>query len=83
MRSLLVACAVASVAAMRAVRSSDVRRREVPLVRAAAAPRARRAQLLSKPSTLKEILVEGSRKARGIAEETMERVREAVKLGYS
>jgi tryptophanyl-tRNA synthetase len=45
--------------------------------------RARRAQLLSKPSTLKEILVEGSRKARGNAEETMDRVREAVKLRYS
>jgi tryptophanyl-tRNA synthetase len=45
--------------------------------------RARRAQLLSKPSTLKDILVEGSRKARGIAEETMERVRGAVKLRYS
>jgi tryptophanyl-tRNA synthetase len=45
--------------------------------------RARRAELLSKPSTLKEILVEGSRKARGIAEETMDRVREAVKLRYS
>ncbi len=45
--------------------------------------RARRAQLMSKPSTLKEILVEGSRKAQGIAEETMERVREAVKLRYS
>ena len=44
--------------------------------------RARRAQLISKPSVLKEILVEGSRKARGIAEETMERVRHAVNLSY-
>jgi tryptophanyl-tRNA synthetase len=45
--------------------------------------RARRAELMAKPSTLKEILVEGSRKARGIAEETMDRVRDAVKLRYS
>jgi tryptophanyl-tRNA synthetase len=44
--------------------------------------RARRAQLMAKPSALKEILVEGSRKARGIAGETMERVRGAVKLVY-
>jgi tryptophanyl-tRNA synthetase len=45
--------------------------------------RARRAQLMAKPSGLKEILVEGSRKARGIAAETMQRVRDAVKLDYS
>jgi tryptophanyl-tRNA synthetase len=45
--------------------------------------RARRAELMAKPSALKEILVEGSRKARGIAQETMERVRDAVKLDYA
>jgi tryptophanyl-tRNA synthetase len=45
--------------------------------------RARRAELMARPSTLKEILVEGSRKARGIAQETMERVRDAVKLNYA
>jgi tryptophanyl-tRNA synthetase len=44
--------------------------------------RARRAALLDKPSALREILFEGSRKARGIAQETMERVRGAVKLRY-
>jgi len=44
--------------------------------------RARRADLMRKPDALKEILVEGSRKARGIAQETMERVRDAVKLNY-
>jgi len=44
--------------------------------------RARRAELMRHPETLKEILVEGSRKARGIAQETMERVRDAVKLNY-
>jgi tryptophanyl-tRNA synthetase len=44
--------------------------------------RARRAELMSKPTALKEIMVEGSRKARGIAQETMARVRDAVKLSY-
>jgi tryptophanyl-tRNA synthetase len=42
--------------------------------------RERRAQLLAKPSSLKEILHEGSRKARSIAAGTMDRVRDAVKL---
>jgi tryptophanyl-tRNA synthetase len=45
--------------------------------------RARRAQVLAKPEALREILQEGSRKARGIAQETMARVRSAVKLKYS
>ena len=45
--------------------------------------RERRAQLLAKPQSLREILHEGSRKARGVAQETMERVRSAVKLKYS
>ena len=44
--------------------------------------RARRAELLAAPQTLREILHEGSRKARGIAHETMERVRAAAKLKY-
>jgi tryptophanyl-tRNA synthetase len=44
--------------------------------------RERRAELQSKPEALKEILHDGSRKARGIAQETMERVRSAVKLSY-
>ncbi len=44
--------------------------------------RARRAELLSRPSALRDILHEGSRKARSIAEETMDRVRAAVKLRY-
>jgi tryptophanyl-tRNA synthetase len=45
--------------------------------------RARRAQVLAKPEAMREILHEGSRKARGIAQETMARVRSAVKLKYS
>jgi tryptophanyl-tRNA synthetase len=44
--------------------------------------RARRADLLASPSTLRDLLHEGSRKARAIACETMERVRAAVKLKY-
>jgi tryptophanyl-tRNA synthetase len=44
--------------------------------------RTRRAELLAKPGALREILYEGSRKARAVAQETMERVRAAVKLDY-
>jgi tryptophanyl-tRNA synthetase len=44
--------------------------------------RDRRAKTLEKPARVREILIEGSRKARGVAEETMERVRAAVKLRY-
>jgi len=44
--------------------------------------RARRSELMAKPDRLREILHEGSKKARGIAQETMERVRAAVKLRY-
>ena len=44
--------------------------------------RARRAEILNRPSALKEILHDGSSKARGIAQQTMERVRSAVKLTY-
>ena len=44
--------------------------------------RARRADILARPNTLREILAEGSRKARAIAHDTMERVRAAVKLQY-
>ena len=44
--------------------------------------RERRAAVLAKPGHVKEILHEGSKKARAVACETMERVREAVKLRY-
>jgi tryptophanyl-tRNA synthetase len=44
--------------------------------------RARRADLAARPERLREILYDGSTKARGIAMETMERVRAAVKLKY-
>jgi tryptophanyl-tRNA synthetase len=44
--------------------------------------RERRAQVVARPETLKDILFEGSKKARVVARETMERVRAAVKLSY-
>jgi tryptophanyl-tRNA synthetase len=45
--------------------------------------RARRAQLLARPAALREILFEGSREAQSIAQATMERVRDAVKIRYA
>ena len=44
--------------------------------------RARRAEVLARPERLRDILHEGSAKARALAIETMERVRSAVKLRY-
>jgi tryptophanyl-tRNA synthetase len=44
--------------------------------------RERRREVMARPERIREIIVEGSRKARGIAESTMERVRDAVKLRY-
>jgi len=44
--------------------------------------RARRAAALANPSAMRDILVEGSKKARAIAQKTMDRVRSAVKLRY-
>jgi len=44
--------------------------------------RARRADFLTRPDVLRDIVVEGSRRARTIAQATMERVRDAVKLRY-
>ena len=44
--------------------------------------RVRRADALRRPGYLKEVLVDGSKKARSVARETMARVRDAVKLSY-
>ncbi len=44
--------------------------------------RERRAAALARPGYLREVMVEGSRRARAVAIETMERVRAAVKLRY-
>jgi tryptophanyl-tRNA synthetase len=44
--------------------------------------RDRRAAVLAKPERLREIVFEGSKRARAVAGETMERVRAAVKISY-
>ena len=44
--------------------------------------RERRRAVLARPGYLREILIDGSRKARAVAQETMARVRDAVKLSY-
>jgi tryptophanyl-tRNA synthetase len=44
--------------------------------------RARRVELAAKPDYVRDIVVDGSKKARAIAQDTMERVRDAVKLRY-
>jgi tryptophanyl-tRNA synthetase len=44
--------------------------------------RARRAAALARPGHLRDVLVEGSRRARRAADETMARVRDAVRLRY-
>jgi tryptophanyl-tRNA synthetase len=44
--------------------------------------RERRREIAARPDQVREIAVEGSRKARRIAQATMERVRDAVKLRY-
>jgi tryptophanyl-tRNA synthetase len=44
--------------------------------------RERRAEALGRPGQLRDMLVEGSRRARAVAQDTMARVRDAVKLKY-
>jgi tryptophanyl-tRNA synthetase len=44
--------------------------------------RERRAAVLARPADLRDILFDGSRRARAVAEQTMERVREAMKIKY-
>jgi tryptophanyl-tRNA synthetase len=44
--------------------------------------RERRAAVLAKPDRLKDILFDGSRRARTVAAETMSRVRDAMKIAY-
>jgi tryptophanyl-tRNA synthetase len=44
--------------------------------------RERRLEILARPGHVREIVVEGSRRARAVAETTMARVREAVRLQY-
>jgi tryptophanyl-tRNA synthetase len=44
--------------------------------------RQRRAEVVARPSYVKEILIDGSKQARLVAQETMERVRDAVRIRY-
>jgi tryptophanyl-tRNA synthetase len=44
--------------------------------------RERRAAVLARPGYLREILMDGSKRARVVAQETMQKVRQAVKLEY-
>ncbi|HET9371440.1 MAG TPA: tryptophan--tRNA ligase [Vicinamibacterales bacterium] len=61
----------------------EVKTKLAAAINAMLAPmRERRAQALSRPGYLRDVLVEGSRRARTVAEETMARVRAAVKLRY-
>ncbi len=45
--------------------------------------RERRAAVLAKPGHLRDILVEGSKRARVVAQQTMTRVRDAMKISYT
>jgi tryptophanyl-tRNA synthetase len=61
----------------------EVKTKLAKAMNAALAPmRERRREVMARPERVREILIEGSKKARGIAHETMERVRDAVKLRY-
>ena len=44
--------------------------------------RERRGEVMARPERIREIAVEGSKKARAVAHETMERVRDALRLRY-
>ena len=44
--------------------------------------RERRAEVLAKPGRIRELVIDGSSRARAIAQETMATVREAVRLNY-
>ena len=44
--------------------------------------RERRREVMARPARLREIVIEGSRTARAVAQQTMERVRDAVRLRY-
>jgi len=61
----------------------EVKRKLAAALNAVLEPmRQRRADILAKPGRVREVLFEGSKKARGVAQETMERVREAMKVRY-
>jgi tryptophanyl-tRNA synthetase len=62
----------------------EVKRTLIAALELTLAPmRQRRADLLANPARLREIVEDGSLRARKVARETMARVREAMKLSYS
>jgi tryptophanyl-tRNA synthetase len=66
-----------------AVGDVEVKMKLARALNASLAPlRARRRELVERPDRIREILVEGSRRARIVAQETMARVRDAVRLTY-
>jgi tryptophanyl-tRNA synthetase len=61
----------------------EVKRKLIAALNTYMAPlRERRADVLRRPGAVREILFEGSRRARVVAQDTMERVRDAVRLRY-
>jgi tryptophanyl-tRNA synthetase len=61
----------------------EVKRRLIAALELTLEPmRQRRADLLARPQRLREIIEDGSRRARTVAEQTMGRVRQAMKLSY-
>jgi tryptophanyl-tRNA synthetase len=61
----------------------EVKTKLAAAVNALLAPmRERRAETLARPGDLRDMLVDGSRRARAVAQDTMARVRDAVKLKY-
>jgi len=61
----------------------EVKQRLARALNAFLAPlRERRAQYAARPEYIEEIIVEGSRRARAIAQETLDRARDAMKMSY-
>ncbi len=61
----------------------EVKKKLIVAIETVLAPmRERRADLLAHPTHVRDILFEGSARARSVAAQTMERVREAVKIRY-
>jgi tryptophanyl-tRNA synthetase len=62
----------------------EVKRKLVAALNGVLEPmRQRRAEVLAKPGHIRELLFDGSARARQVARETMERVREAVRVRYT
>jgi tryptophanyl-tRNA synthetase len=61
----------------------EVKRTLITALEETLAPmRQRRAEVLARPERLREIIMEGSRRARTLAQDTMARVRDAMKISY-